>query len=393
MNKLLVQNNYLIIPNFIDKDKSLELYDQFLFYCENSEVDGDPQVPVSKSVPNFLPFVEILCQKTQEVSSIVEESLLPTYVYSRIYYKGNVLERHTDRDACEVSLTLHLNGDKPWPIFIKNPSGEEKSVILKPGDAMLYLGKIAEHWREEYEGEKYGQVFLHYVRSRGDCSYAYFDKTKERETTDLKYPIEKNKVIVDTNKFISNPDSKLEDYIVTFDNIVPEDVCDELIAEYSNCEDLLPATIADINNPLNSKIRNCKNLNISSDNIIKKNYNKRKELDAIVFDCVSKSVRKYSNIFSNFKISIDTGYNFLRYDVGDFYTEHTDSYDKEQRSLSCSLQLNDDYEGGEFSFFGRKIQYKCKKGSAILFPSNFMYPHEIVPVTKGTRYSIISWLV
>ena len=37
--------------------------------------------------------------------------------------------------------------------------------------------------------------------------------------------------------------------------------------------------------------------------------------------------------------------------------------------------------------------YKLEKGDALMFPSNFMYPHEVMPVTKGTRYSIITWFV
>ena len=33
-----------------------------------------------------------------------------------------------------------------------------------------------------------------------------------------------------------------------------------------------------------------------------------------------------------------------------------------------------------------------KKGDVIIFPSNFMYPHKVEPVTKGTRYYYISWV-
>lgn len=61
------------------------------------------------------------------------------------------------------------------------------------------------------------------------------------------------------------------------------------------------------------------------------------------------------------------------------------------RTISCSFALNDDYEGGEFAFFDRRIATKIKKGAAIIFPSNFMFPHEIIKVKKGTRYSIITW--
>ena len=30
-------------------------------------------------------------------------------------------------------------------------------------------------------------------------------------------------------------------------------------------------------------------------------------------------------------------------------------------------------------------------GSAVCFPSNFTFPHEILPVTKGTRYALVTW--
>ena len=55
------------------------------------------------------------------------------------------------------------------------------------------------------------------------------------------------------------------------------------------------------------------------------------------------------------------------------------------------LFLNDDYEGGEFIVTDK--EYKPSKGSAIVFPSNFMFPHEVKKVTKGERWSIISWLM
>jgi len=55
------------------------------------------------------------------------------------------------------------------------------------------------------------------------------------------------------------------------------------------------------------------------------------------------------------------------------------------------LFLNDDYEGGEFIVAGEI--FFPKKGSAIIFPSNFMYPHEVGIVTKGIRWSVLTWLM
>jgi predicted 2-oxoglutarate/Fe(II)-dependent dioxygenase YbiX len=52
--------------------------------------------------------------------------------------------------------------------------------------------------------------------------------------------------------------------------------------------------------------------------------------------------------------------------------------------------LNDDYEGGEFILIDEKIN--LSKGDMLVFPSNFMFPHKVEPVTKGTRYTFISWI-
>ena len=53
--------------------------------------------------------------------------------------------------------------------------------------------------------------------------------------------------------------------------------------------------------------------------------------------------------------------------------------------------LNDDYKGGEFVVADKL--YRPEKGSAIVFPSNFMFPHEAKKVTKGIRLSIVAWLM
>jgi predicted 2-oxoglutarate/Fe(II)-dependent dioxygenase YbiX len=59
-------------------------------------------------------------------------------------------------------------------------------------------------------------------------------------------------------------------------------------------------------------------------------------------------------------------------------------------TLSILGAINDDYEGGELIFWeSEKIVLKA--GSIMIFPSNFMYPHKVLPVTKGTRYSYVSW--
>jgi predicted 2-oxoglutarate/Fe(II)-dependent dioxygenase YbiX len=398
MNRLLLENNYIIIPNFINPHKANSLEEEYRKYCSDNNIEGDPQAPESHSSYNYISFLELLCEKTQEVSSILEETVLPTYVYSRVYHRDSVLERHRDRDACEISLTLHLGSDKPWEIYIESPKGEERCVNLRPGDAMLYLGKVADHWRNEFSGEYYTQVFLHYVRSRGDCSYTYFDKCKNEEESKLGGigDIKENKkdIEIKENNLVltPKPSNTLEQYIHVFDNILSEELCDMIFEEYVNSDEWVD-TLVGSERSLNKNVRNCRQLLLSDSEVIKNNHDKRLKIDKMIHESVNKVIQEYIKIHKHFSIDIDTGYTLLKYEEGEFYIEHTDSFKQQQRSLSCSLQLNEDYMGGEFAFFGREMTIKSKKGSAIVFPSNFMYPHEVMPVTQGTRYSIITWLV
>ena len=110
--------------------------------------------------------------------------LVPTYSYTRLYEKGNILHRHKDRPSCEISTTLHLGGDE-WPIYLDPTgannivSGSETTTIIKPGapkgvrvdlkvgDMLIYSGCELEHWREAFEGNVCSQVFLHYNHANG----------------------------------------------------------------------------------------------------------------------------------------------------------------------------------------------------------------------------------
>jgi predicted 2-oxoglutarate/Fe(II)-dependent dioxygenase YbiX len=419
MNNLLTENNYIIIPNFIQPFRAQELAKLFEEYCVENNLEGDSQSPNSYSKYNFINFLELLCEKTPEVSDILGETVVPTYSYARVYKNGSILEKHTDREACEISLTVHLDGDTEWPIYIETPGGETRSISMKPGDAMMYLGRIAPHWRQKFEGNKYTQVFLHYVKSNGENSFAYFDKNTEKVSDEfyqenaIKSNDNANDVFVDCKEFDSieknnysynissngsdiihsKCNTPLKQFIHVVDNVFSKEFCNEIIREYQGSKHWDDAKIADENAPVNSNVRNCKTLSISSENTIIDNYDYRKKIDSEIFNRISYAVAKYSEIHPDFFIDIDTGYDLLKYDVGNFYAKHTDSFKGQQRSISCSIQLNDDYSGGEFAFFDKEVIIKTNAGSAILFPSNFMFPHEIMPVTEGTRYSIITWLV
>ena len=59
-------------------------------------------------------------------------------------------------------------------------------------------------------------------------------------------------------------------------------------------------------------------------------------------------------------------------------------------TLSILGSLNNDYKGGELVFWNDTV-VELKAGEIMIFPSNFLYPHEVKLVTEGTRYSYVSW--
>lgn len=138
----------------------------------------DRQAPLTPSIhgdPVMESLLQALLSRIEEASG---ERLHPTYSYFRVYKRGDVLLRHTDRPACEVSVTLSLGfkpEDQPWPICLER-DGVPLSVPLQPGDALLYKGVETPHWRERFEGEQAAQVFLHYVRRDGPYHEWIYDK-------------------------------------------------------------------------------------------------------------------------------------------------------------------------------------------------------------------------
>jgi len=450
MNNLLIENNYIAIPRFITPEKSTSLAKEFKTFCEENNIWGDDQVSKSSAYYNYLPFLEILCEKTLEVSTILEEKVLPTYSYARVYNRGSILKSHVDRNECEISLTVHLDGDLPWKFYITKPNDEVSSVILNPGDALMYLGNSAIHWRNEYQGEWYAQTFFHYVVSNGNYSNLYFDRlnpvnnnlNKDTKLDGiLKSEDVSNKNILNicdnaniVNEIInqipniskdhirvSNLDekylddqeiktekidntndntlkteekksylsqNKLEDYIMILPDIFDKNLCNQIVNEYKNSNEWVKSLVAGgIDN-----YRSSSEIFLSKFDINDPRYEFKKFLDQEIHSNVHELVSIYMQKFPLCVVSEDSGYTLLKYEYNQFYKQHTDSYLEKPRGISCSIVLNEDYDGGEFCFFDKEIMIKPSLGSAILFPSNFMYPHEICPVTKNTRYSIVTWL-
>jgi predicted 2-oxoglutarate/Fe(II)-dependent dioxygenase YbiX len=116
-----------------------------------------------------------------------------------------------------------------------------------------------------------------------------------------------------------------------------------------------------------------------------------------VKSCFEEVIVKYKTDFPLFTVARTTDFRINKYDKGGFMSRHVDNIHHSHGQqygypqVSALLYLNDDYVGGEFYVADKK--FLPIKGSAIIFPSNFMFPHEAKPVTKGTRWSIVTWLM
>lgn len=86
------------------------------------------------------------------------------------------------------------------------------------------------------------------------------------------------------------------------------------------------------------------------------------------------------------------GYSLLKYQSGEEYKMHYDGGTGVGRAISAVCYLNNDYEGGEIEFPYFKIKIKPEPGMLILFPSNYAYSHIAHPVTKGTKYAMVTWI-
>ena len=104
----------------------------------------------------------------------------------------------------------------------------------------------------------------------------------------------------------------------------------------------------------------------------------------------SARTEKIVNYFSNVR--------FNRYGPGQVMRKHHDHihaiFDGENKGipvLSFVGNLNADYEGGELAFFDGGTKFKLGAGDICMFPSCFLYPHEVLEVSKGQRISFALW--
>jgi hypothetical protein len=172
---------------------------------------------------------------------------------------------------------------------------------------------------------------------------------------------------------------QLTDFIFV-KNIIPKELCDLAISKLENHPDWQ------------------QNFWFGTDAETK---DKSKELDVLFSDDLlmfNSVIERGVSLYKTLHGDIAAGWGRPRlnkYSFGQEMSRHTDLIRRGPNdgipTVSFIGVLNDDFMGGDFIMFD-DMKIDLKQGDILMFPSTFLYPHKVTEITKGTRYSVVTWI-
>lgn len=390
--KLFEENGYVHLKNFLDDDNCRELTQILKNLVAEGQTTHDPQCPKSHAIHGNITFDKLLEDLLPHFEKASGKRLYPTYSYARLYEPGEELKIHSDRPSCEISATLTLGwSGKQWPIFMADPTDKDSEaepynsegdkqyknvkakniseVYLNNGEAVLYRGMDKLHWREKFEGEWQAQVFLHYVDADGPHAEWKYDKREQLgipKSTDNNQ-VQQKRVLTDC---------------AVFENHITDSFCQNIINTYSQDEiKKEPPVIGGGTGNIDKKIRDTERV------LLPQNVGIGATLTATGINA--------NHYWWQYAVTHANQTELLIYKPDGHYTAHVDTFHQhgEARKLTVLTFLNDDFEGGKFFLNATGTPYypPQKKGTVLVFPSYMV--HGVEPVTKGVRYSCVTWIV
>jgi len=164
------QKRYLFVKGMLPPPLLEYLKVYYAILLADDYFSRDSQCPSSLSL-GYDPALDAVLEWIRpELGRLVGLSLAPTYSYTRRYTKGDLLARHVDRAACEISLTTSIQIPKragPSVMYLKPPRAKKVKVEMLEGDGCVYAGCEVEHWRDRFRVDGYVQLFLHFISKRG----------------------------------------------------------------------------------------------------------------------------------------------------------------------------------------------------------------------------------
>lgn len=378
-------NGYVHLKNALDKQFCEVLTNELKALVESKNTVKDDQCPLSEAIHGAKVFDNLLEDMLPYFEQQSGLKLYPTYSYARLYSQGEELKNHRDREACEISVSITLGFEgNVWPIYMADEATKEDGIFktgeynledyikniseikMDIGDAVMYRGMTKFHWREPYkEGKWQAQVFLHYVDQNGTHAEWKYDKRESLGSI-----------------------SSIEDKIRSFDdcykvdNAISEGFCKKLIEEYAKPEVKKELPYIGSGSLVNLDVRNAQRLQLP--------------LYAGIGATLTSIGLQVNYEIWKYNITNSNQAEFLMYDINGKYETHVDTFHSisdQTRKLTVLAFLNNDFEGGQFYIQNnqKRLYPQQTPGTVLVFPS-FM-PHGVEPVTKGIRYSVVTWMV
>ena len=188
---------------------------------------------------------------------------------------------------------------------------------------------------------------------------------------------------------------KIADLKFHINKLVPKNVCEYFIDFYENNNEYATKETSYKFETKKLEEDNFKSINLTHFSLENSNLIKPLELAKKYISIMITNYSLYirNNMCSSFNeklICNSLNIRILKYEKGQYIKDHSDVNGSIR--ASCTLNLNEDYEGGEFRFFNGRIKHSFKTGDAIIFPAEPIWIHGTEPIKKGTRYAINCFL-
>lgn len=206
------ENGYLLIKNFIENPKELKVpipkETGELIYYEN-DINLFKYNPIKNNseflVPKYLfrynypNYRELYFSCKKKIEDLLAIYLYPTYFSDKFYFAGNSVQKHANSFNCEITVSVQIDSNYDnycWPLYFQDLNGNEVSILMNDGDAIIYKDCQIPHWRKElpskynkkeniiktfrkFDDDTYHhQLFFHYVNANGHYLQYAFESNK-----------------------------------------------------------------------------------------------------------------------------------------------------------------------------------------------------------------------
>ena len=185
--------------------------------------------------------------------------------------------------------------------------------------------------------------------------------------------------------------TKISDYIHTYPFAISRNLADEVIHHYHTNGEWNQSSFS-TNTDISPRTNNRVDMKEYWINKQDKFYEELKAgFRGMVDDYIKTHTKIIPQSFTPFRMNHYTEGGFMKNHIDNIHHSHGQQYGYPHLTALIFLQTAE--EGGEIVFCDGDYIPEQTKASGVVFPSNFMYSHEVKKVIKGDRYSLMTWIL